>query len=88
MEKQAAMDGFVKKEKELQDAYAERVRGLEQIEFGLVKRKEQLDIERFEISKEREKCETDKQELAENLAKFNQLVEDFTSGVDRFSDNN
>lgn len=87
-EKQTLMDGFIRKEKELQASYAERVKSLEQIEFGLVKRKDQLDLERLEIAKDREKCELDKQELAENLKKFNQLVDDFTKGVDRFSDNN
>jgi len=86
VEKQVALDGFVRKEKELNDSYDNRVKGLEQIENSLVRRKEQLDIERFEISKEREKCEVDKKELAEQLAQFNQLVDDFTKGVDRFSD--
>jgi hypothetical protein len=72
----------------LQASYAERVKGLEQIEQGLVKRKEQLDAERLEITKDREKCEIDKKELAENLLKFNRLVDDFTKGVDKFGDNN
>lgn len=71
-------------EKELKDSYDSRNRNIEQVEIGLVKRKEQLDIERNNIAKERSKIEADKKELAERLVQFNKLVDDFTSGVNNF----
>lgn len=77
-----------RKEQELEDAFKEREKNIEQVENGLIRRKEQLDQEKLKISKERAQVEQDKKELADNLVKFNQLVDDFTKGVDRFGENN
>lgn len=71
-------------EKELKDSYDSRNRNIEQVEIGLVKRKEQLDIERANLANERTKIEQDRAELAERLVQFNKLVDDFTSGVNNF----
>lgn len=71
-------------EKELKDSYDSRNRNIEQVEIGLVKRKEQLDIERSNLSKERAKLEDEKKELAERIVQFNRLVDDFTSGMNNF----
>ncbi len=75
--KSNAMANLTKLEKELKDRYEDRNKNIEQIEKGLVKRKEQLDSERASIAKER-------QELADNLVKFNKLVSEFTQGMDGF----
>lgn len=75
--KSSAMANLTKLEKELKDRYEDRNKNIEQIEKGLVKRKEQLDNERAAITKER-------QELADNLVKFNKLVSEFTQGMDGF----
>lgn len=76
------------KEQALEEAFKERERNIEQVENGLIRRKEQLDQEKLKIAKERAQVEQEKKELADNLVKFNQLVDDFTKGVDRFGDNN
>lgn len=86
-DKEAALAMISKREQDLDKSYHERLQGISQIEDGLVKRKEQLDIERANIQQERIQCDKEKKELADNLLKFNQLVDDFTRGVDRFSEN-
>jgi Uncharacterized protein conserved in bacteria with the myosin-like domain len=87
-EKAAALENIAVKERELHDTYEDRVKNIEQVENGLIRRKEQLDIEKAALIKEREQCEIEKKELAENLVKFNQLVDNFTKGVDRFNETN
>lgn len=87
-ERNEALENVIKKEKELHDSYNERTKNIEQVENGLIRRKEQLDIEKATISRERENIEIEKKELAENLIKFNQLVDNFTKGVDRFNETN
>ncbi len=87
-DKEAALLMISKREQDLDKSYHERLQGISQIEDGLVKRKEQLDLERASIQQERAQCDKEKKELADNLLKFNQLVDDFTRGVDRFSDSN
>lgn len=87
-DKEAALAMISKREKDIDKSYQERLQGISQIEDGLVKRKEQLDIERANIQQERAQCDKEKKELADNLLKFNQLVDDFTKGVDRFSETN
>ncbi len=87
-DKEAALSMISKREQDLDRSYHERLQGISQIEEGLVKRKEQLDIERASIQQERVQCDKEKKELADNLLKFNQLVDDFTKGVDRFSETN
>jgi len=75
--KQSTLANLNKLEKELKESYDSRNKNIEQVELGLVKRKEQLDKEREAIAKERE-------ELANNLVKFNKLVSDFTQDMDNF----
>ncbi len=87
-EKEETLAALAKRDQELDKSYQERVQGIAQIEEGLVKRKEQLDIERNTIQQERIQCDKEKKELADNLLKFNQLVDDFTRGVDRFNETN
>lgn len=87
-DKEAALAMISKREQDLDRSYHERLQGISQIEEGLVKRKEQLDVERASIQQERVQCDKEKKELADNLLKFNQLVDDFTKGVDRFSETN
>lgn len=73
-----------KLEKELKDSYESRNKNIEQVELGLVKRKEQLDNERTALAKERENVQKEREELANNLLQFNKLVDDFTNGIDNF----
>lgn len=87
-ERLESLANISQKEKELHDTYNERVKNIEQVEDGLIRRKEQLDIEKSAILKDREDVEVEKKELAENLVKFNQLVDNFTKGVDRFNETN
>ncbi len=87
-EKLRIKDDAKKKEEELLNAFKEREKNIEQVENGLIRRKEQLDVEKANIAKAKAECEQEKKELADNLVKFNQLVDDFTKGVDRFSENN
>lgn len=75
--KATSLANLNKLEKELKESYDNRSKNIEQVEIGLVKRKEQLDIERASIVKEKE-------ELADNLMKFNKLVSDFTQGIEPF----
>lgn len=72
-------------EKDLKDSYESRNKDIEQVEIGLVKRKEQLDLERSNLAKEREAIEKERATLAENLLQFNKLVDDFTNGINNFN---
>ena len=87
-EKKKSQEALVQKEQELNQSYQERVKSIEQIENGLIKRKAELDQERELLQQEKEDVNKQKKELAENLVKFNQLVDDFTKGVDRFNETN
>ena len=87
-EKQKSLEELNKKEASLNQSYKDRLKSIEQIEDGLVKRKEQLDNEKKALQREKEQCEKDKKELAENLIRFNQLVDDFTKGVDSVGESN
>ena len=51
----------------------------------LHKEKELFEEEKRQLELDRIKYETDKNELANNLLKFNELVGDFTVGIDRFN---
>lgn len=82
--KNASMANLNKLEKELKDSYDTRNKNIEQVELGLVKRKEQLDIERANLAKEKEQIKKEKEELAQNLLQFNKLVSEFTNGVESF----
>ena len=54
---------------------------LEMIEDKLRKQKDSLDEEKRQLSLDRIQYEADKNELANNLLKFNELVNTFTNGV-------
>jgi len=82
--KNSSLSNLNKLEKELKDSYENRSKNIEQVEIGLVRRKEQLDIEKANIAKEREQVQKEKDELAKNLLQFNKLVSEFTQGIDDF----
>lgn len=67
--------------KEVQSAYDERREELSHIEDTLRAQKDSLDEERNQLSLDKMKYESDKNDLANNLLKFNDLVNSFTSGV-------
>ena len=68
-------------QKQVQSAYDERREELNHIESALRKQKDALDEERNQMSLDRIQYEADKNELANNLLKFNELVNSFTNGV-------
>ena len=71
-----------KVQKEVQAAYDERREELEHIEDVLRKQKDSLDEERNQLSLDKIQYESDKNELANNLLKFNQIVNSFTNGIE------
>lgn len=82
--KNTSLANLNKLEKELKDSYENRTKNIEQVEIGLVKRKEQLDKEKSALAKERESIQQERDELAKNLVQFNKLVSEFTNGVQSF----
>lgn len=74
-----------KVQKEVQDAYDSRREELNHVEDILRKQKDALDEERSQLSLDRIKYEADKNELANNLLKFNEIVDSFTSGMDKIN---
>lgn len=82
--KATTLSNLNKLEKELKDSYETRNKNIEQVELGLVKRKEQLDIEKSKIAIEKDQIKKERDELAKNLVQFNKLVSDFTEGIDSF----
>ena len=79
--KNAEQDKIDKIKKDVQAAYDERREELNHIEDVLRKQKDSLDEERNQLSLDRIQYESDKNELANNLLKFNELVNSFTNGV-------
>ena len=75
-------ENIEKVQKEVQEAYDSRREELGHIEDVLRKQKDALDEERNQLSLDRIEYESDKNELANNLLKFNDIVNSFTSGVD------
>ena len=69
-------------QKEVQDAYESRREELNHIEDVLRKQKDSLDEERNQLSLDKIQYEADKNELANNLLKFNQIVDSFTIGME------
>ena len=67
-------------QKEVQSAYDDRREELNHIEDVLRKQKDSLDEERSQLSLDRIQYESDKNELANNLLKFNEIVNSFTNG--------
>lgn len=70
-------------QKEIQEAYDDRREELNHIEDVLRKQKDALDEERSQLSLDRIQYESDKNELANNLLKFNEIVDAFTNGMDK-----
>ena len=69
-------------QKEVQSAYDDRREELEHIEDVLRKQKDSLDEERNQLSLDKIQYEADKNDLANNLLKFNQIVNTFTNGIE------
>lgn len=72
-------------QKEIQEAYDSRREELNHIEDVLRKQKDALDEERSQLSLDRIQYEADKNELANNLLKFNEIVDSFTNGMDKIT---
>jgi len=75
-----------KVQKEIQDAYESRREELNHIEDVLRKQKDSLDEERNKLSLDIIQYEADKNELANNLLKFNEIVGTFTNGMDKMKE--
>ena len=73
-------------QKEVQSAYDDRREELNHIEDVLRRQKDALDEERNQLSLDRIQYESDKNELANNLLKFNDLVNSFTNGVEEIKE--
>ena len=70
-------------QKEIQEAYDSRRDELTHIEDVLRKQKDALDEERSQLSLDMIQYEADKNELANNLLKFNEIVASFTNGMEK-----
>ena len=70
-------------QKEIQDAYDSRREELSHVEDVLRRQKDSLDEERSQLTLDRIQYESDKNELANNLLKFNEIVDSFTSGMSK-----
>lgn len=68
-------------QRDVQSAYDERREELNHIEDSLRKQKDVLDEERNQLSLDKIQYESDKNDLANNLLKFNELVNSFTSDI-------
>lgn len=73
-------------QKEIQEAYDGRREELNHIEDVLRKQKDALDEERSQLVLDRIQYESDKNDLANNLLKFNEIVGSFTNGMDKISE--
>ena len=80
--KKTEQENIDKIQKEIQTSYDDRREELSHIEDVLRKQKDALDEERNQLSLDKIQYEADKNELANNLLKFNDLVNSFTSGVE------
>lgn len=63
----------------------ERQKELDSLTEILKQQKEEIEEEKRQLELDRIKYESDKNELANNLLKFNDLVSDFTVNMDRFN---
>ena len=79
--KKEEKENIDKVQKEVQAAYDDRREELNHIEDVLRKQKDSLDEERSQLSLDRIEYEADKNELANNLLKFDELVNSFTNGI-------
>lgn len=80
--KKKEQENIDKVQREVQSAYDDRREELNHIEDVLRKQKDALDEERNQLSLDRIQYESDKNELANNLLKFNEIVNSFTNGVE------
>ena len=79
----------LKEEKQKNIAFMkEKKQQLETLEQELKLERENLNEEKEQLKLDRIQCESDKSELANNLIKFNELVGEFTVGIEKFSDEN
>ena len=81
--KKAQKAEIEKVQREVQEAYDARRDELNHIEDILRNQKDALDEERNQLSLDRIQYEADKNELANNLLKFNEIVDSFTNGMDK-----
>lgn len=72
-------------QKEIQEAYDTRREELNHVEDILRKQKDDLDEERNQLSLDKIKYESDKTELANNMLKFNEIVDTFTNGMNKLN---
>lgn len=79
--KKREQENIEKIQKEVQSAYDDRREELGHIEDTLRKQKDALDEERNQLSLDKIQYEADKNDLANNILKFNELVDSFTNGV-------
>lgn len=79
--KKKEQEKIEKVQKDVQSAYDDRREELSHIEDTLRKQKDALDEERNQLSLDKIQYEADKNELANNILKFNELVDSFTTGV-------
>lgn len=70
-------------QKEVQEAYDNRREELNHIEDVLRHQKDLLDEERSQLNLDKIQYESDKNELANNLLKFNEIVDSFTNGIEK-----
>lgn len=75
-------------EREQRLAYEERKNDIAKLEDKLLHKKDAIDEEKRQIEMERIQLENEKTDLAANLTKFNELVGDFTVGIDKFTNSN
>lgn len=68
-------------QKDVQKAYDDRREELNKIEDELRKQKDLLDEEKNQLSLDRIQYESDKNDLANNILKFNELVDSFNQSV-------
>ena len=84
--KQEEMTRIQDEERQNRAAYEERKEELEQLETKFRKQKDLIDEEKRQLSLDKIQYEADKNELANNLLKFNELVDTFTTGMDTFNE--
>ena len=83
--KKVEKEEIEKVQREVQEAYDSRREELNHVEDILRKQKDALDEERSQLSLDRIQYEADKNELANNLLKFNEIVDSFTNGMDKLN---
>ena len=83
--KQSEMEEFESMKKEHEAWLAEEKDKLKERESELQESWKKIEEEKQKLEEDRAQYLVDKEELANSLMKFNQLVGDFTVGIDRFN---